>query len=85
MKQRVLVNSAILASFFLLPWWFAGLLAVASLFIVKDFWEILVWGFAFDIFYGLHGGAHDTFYWGTTIALILYAASVPIRKRISIS
>lgn len=74
-----------LLAFFLLPWWFAALFALAALFLVKNFWEITIWGFAFDIFYGIHGGAYDTFYWGTTIAVILYLVSIPVRKKISIS
>ncbi len=84
MKQRLLINSAILVAFFLLPWWFSALLAVAALFLVKNFWEIILWGFVFDIFYGIHGGTFDTFYWGTVTAALLYVVSIPIRKRISI-
>ena len=85
MQQRLLVNSVILVSFFLLPWFFSALFAVAALFLVENFWEIIIWGFFFDIFYGLHGGIHNTFYWETCIAVALYAISIPIRKRISIS
>jgi hypothetical protein len=85
MKQRLLVNSVILVTFFLLPWWFGALFALASLFLIKNFWEIILWGFFFDVFYGLHGNTHNTLYWGTLIAIILYLLSLPIRKRISIS
>ncbi len=85
MKQRVLLNSAILVSFFVLPWWFSALLSIAALFLVKNFWEIIFWGFVLDIFYGIHGGTNDTFYFGTLFALVLYVASVPVRKRIYIS
>lgn len=84
MKQRLLINSAILISFFLLPWWFSALLALAGLFLLRNFWEIILWGFLLDIFYGIHGAAYDTFYWGTAIAAVLYVASIPVRKRISI-
>ena len=85
MKQRLLLNSIILISFFLLPWWFAALFAFAGLFLVGNFWEIIIWGFVFDIFHGIHSGSYSTFYSGTLIALVLYGISVPIRKRISIS
>ena len=84
MKQRLLANSLILISFFLLPWWFAALFAFASLFLIKNFWEIILWGFLFDVFYGIHTHTNSTFYWGTVIALILYLISIPIRKRISL-
>lgn len=85
MKQRLLVSSAILVTLFVLPWWFSALIALASLFLVKNFWEIIVWGFVFDVFYGIHGGGYNTFYWGTAIALALYLASIPLQKRISLS
>ncbi len=84
MKQRLLLNSAIFVSFFLLPWWFSALLSVAALFLVKNFWEIIIWGFVIDIFYGLHGGVNDTFYFGAATAIVLYFGSIPVRKRISI-
>ncbi len=85
MKQRLLLNSAILLAFFLLPWWFSALLSVAGLFLINNFWEIILWGFLLDVFYGIHGGGYETFYFGTCVSLVLYAVSIPIRKRISIS
>ncbi len=85
MKQRVLINSLILVAFFLLPWWFSALMVFASLFLIRNFWEIILWGFVFDIFHGIHGGGYNTFYWGTVIALTLYTISLPLQKRISIS
>ncbi len=85
MKRRVLINSAILVSFFVLPWWFSALVALAALFLVENFWEIILWGLLFDVFYGVHGGIYNTFYFGTAAAVVFYAVSIPVRKRITIS
>jgi len=82
MKQHLLINSILLISFFFLPWWFSALISIASLFFVKNFWEIIIWGFIFDIFYGIHGGIHNTFFFGTILAIIFYLITFPIRKRL---
>jgi len=37
-------------------------LAVAAIFLIRNFWEIIIWGFIFDVFYGIHGGIAETFF-----------------------
>ncbi|HUD04087.1 MAG TPA: hypothetical protein VMR73_01180 [Candidatus Paceibacterota bacterium] len=80
--RRLLINLVILVFFFTLPWWCTAVACIAALFLVPPFWEIILWAFFADMFYGIHGYLYGIPFFATIMAIILFLLSLPIQKRI---
>ena len=50
---RVLAHSALFISLSFFPWWMTLIVALGALFLVRNFYEIVFWGIATDLLYGV--------------------------------
>lgn len=74
--KRLILNIILLAVIITCPWWVSVLLALALLYYLKHFNEIILYGFIMDILYGKGD------YKFTVIFLILLLSSFFIKKRL---
>jgi len=52
MSKRIFVAPALFLSVFFLPWWFTVLLAIAGIFFIQNFYEVVIAGLLIDLLYG---------------------------------
>ncbi|OGZ10235.1 MAG: hypothetical protein A3D67_03270 [Candidatus Lloydbacteria bacterium RIFCSPHIGHO2_02_FULL_51_22] len=50
--KRLCANAGIFLSLLLFPWWVTLILAIASVFLIGDFYELALWAYAGDTLYG---------------------------------
>jgi hypothetical protein len=80
---RFIVNSILILSVFIFPWWVSGLLGLCALFYFHTFYEIVVLGLIIDSLYNAKVPHFLEFQFVVTIASILVLCiSLYIKERI---
>ena len=59
--MRVIANIFLFLSVLFLPWWMTAIFIIAALFIFKNFYEAIAWGFFGDLLYGISIAAFFNF------------------------
>lgn len=80
---RFIAHSVLFVSVFFLPWFIAALFGIYATATQKKFFEIVVWGFLYDIVYGTeHGAVFGISFFFTVSAIILVFAVEYGKKKI---
>lgn len=81
--KRIILNIILFISVIICPWWVSVILALAILYYLKNFPEIVVYGLILDIYYGkLSPSFHILDYRFTLLFLVLLFTSFFIKKRL---
>jgi hypothetical protein len=81
--KRIILNIILFISIIICPWWVSVILALAILYYLKNFPEIILYGLLLDIYYGkLSSTFHIFDYRFTLLFLILLLSSFYIKKRL---
>lgn len=81
MNLRVIINIGFLISILLLPWWVAVILAVAGIFFIDRYYELVIWGGIYDVMFGVPStGFH---YWGIVFGTVLFLLSFWLKKSLA--
>jgi cell shape-determining protein MreD len=81
--MRISFNIALVISILFFPWWVFAPLMIAGCFLVPRFYEVFIYGVAFDALYASPFGLHGfSFVWSLSSALSLALASF-LRSRLS--
>jgi hypothetical protein len=81
--MRIILNIILFLSIIICPWWVSVILALAILYYLKNFPEIVVHGLILDIYYGrLSPSFHIFDYRFTLLFLVLLLTSFFIKKRL---
>lgn len=52
-KQRIIIDIGLVFILIFFPWWVGSIIAIVLLFVVKDFFEILLFGLIVDSWYSV--------------------------------
>lgn len=77
---RIIANSIIFLSIFLLPWWVATVFLLVAVFYFNTYYEVLLWAVLLD---GLYVSPEHLF--GVTFLLyasVVFLVSFPIKRRL---
>ncbi len=74
MIKHLTLDIILLLSVFIFPWWLTAVLAVAILFYLKSFKELVIFGLLLDIYYGFD-------YRFTIISVLVLLSSFYLKKR----
>lgn len=81
--KRAIVDIVLLLSIFILPWWLGLLIAIAGIFMFKNFYEFIFWGMVIYVTYGYDGGhllLSD--FWVPVVLVVLFIIVQRLKKYI---
>ncbi len=81
MLGRIISVVVLVASAYLLPWWFVVVLTCAALFYFRNFYEAVGIGFLLDALYGTGSVFGGWPYMLTLIAVVLLVLATKLRER----
>lgn len=81
--MRIAFNIGIIISCLYLPWWLGALLVLVGCFMIRSFFEVILYGIAVDALYGTKFGFHGFAYTATFYTLCVFTLSAFLRERIT--
>ena len=76
---RILADALVLALLAWAPWWATLIAAIASAWLFAPYYELMLWGIAYDSLYGAHGVLY------TFLSFLVFAGLEVFRPRSRIS
>jgi hypothetical protein len=83
MLKRIILNILLFVSILVLPWWVSVFLALAVLYYLRSFNEIVVYGLVWDILYGKFSPTFQILDYRLTLLFLFFLlSSFFIKKRL---
>jgi len=78
---RITFSGLLLISILFFPFFISLIIAVAGMFFIKYYWEVLVLFFIFDLIYGIQGNTIFSFYFGSLLLAICLLLIIEFFKK----